>query len=67
MNTVLKKDANVLKLKLQGMNNQLKNDSKMIDKNRNYILNFEKMISEMILDHIDNYKVFLSILKSFFI
>ena len=59
MNTVLKKDANVLKLKLQGMNNQLKTDSQQTQKNRNYIQNFEKMISEMILDHLENYKASL--------
>ena len=59
MNTVLKKDANVLKLKLQGMNNQLKTDSQQTLKNRNYIQNFEKMISEMILDHLENYKASL--------
>ena len=57
MNSYLKLCANELNLKLQGMTNQMKMDEEETKKNNTYILNFEKMISELILEYLEDYKV----------
>lgn len=57
MNSYLKLCANELNLKLQGMTNQINLNQESIQKNLSYITNFEKMISELILNHLENYKV----------
>lgn len=49
--------ANELNLKLQGMTNQIGGSRQAIRNNLAYITNFEKMISELVLDHLDNFKV----------
>lgn len=47
-----------MNLKLQGMTNQMKKNNLEIENNHNYIINFRKMISELITYHINDYKVF---------
>jgi hypothetical protein len=56
MNNYLKLCANDLNLKLQGMTNQINTNKQNVKDNLTYITNFEKMISELVLDHLENFK-----------
>ena len=56
MNNYLKLCANDLNLNLQGMTNQINANKEQVKDNLAYITNFEKMISELVLDHLDNFK-----------